>query len=73
MCLVVPLKVIKKKTEGWLMEDGRKVKLVLTEEVKTGDYLICQQDLAVEKIAKTKALKMRQALKGAYGKISKRD
>ncbi len=61
MCLVIPLKVIKKQKNSWLMEDGRKVRS-LVKNIKVGDYLICQQDLAIEKVSKYKAQLIRNAL-----------
>ncbi|MCG2692172.1 hypothetical protein L6272_05085 [Microgenomates group bacterium] len=49
MCLVVPLKVRAKMADGrFKMETGRIVKS-LVKNIKVGDYLICQQDLAIEK------------------------
>ncbi|MBU2052288.1 MAG: HypC/HybG/HupF family hydrogenase formation chaperone [Patescibacteria group bacterium] len=62
MCLVVPLKVIKQQGGQWLMEDKRRVKS-LVGQVKIGDYLICQQDLGIEKISKNKAKLIRDALR----------
>ena len=44
------------------MEDGREVKS-LVEKVRIGDYLICQQDLAIEKVSKNKAQLIRDALR----------
>ena len=72
MCFTVPLKVIKKKRDNWIMEDGREVKQVLTGRVKIGDYLICQQDMAVDKINKKQALAIRKAIKGVSGELKKR-
>lgn len=62
MCLAVPLKAVKKSGKEWLMEDGRKVRN-LAGKVAAGDYLICQQDLAIEKIGKDKAKLIRNALR----------
>ena len=65
MCLVVPLKVSKKLLEPrgqYLMEDGRRVKS-LVKNIKIGDYLICQQDMVIEKVSKNKAKIIRQSLK----------
>jgi len=61
---VVPLKVKTKneKRKTYLMEDGREVKS-LVEKVRIGDYLICQQDLAIEKVSKNKAQLIRDALR----------
>ncbi len=72
MCFTVPLRVVKKKGDNWIMEDGREVKQVLTGRVKIGDYLICQQDMAVDKINKKQALIMRKAIKGVSGELKKR-
>lgn len=63
MCLVIPLKVKTKneKRKTYLMEDGREVKS-LVKNVKVGDYLICQQDLAIEKVSSDEAQLIRNAL-----------
>ncbi|OGD60759.1 hypothetical protein A3I57_00705 [Candidatus Beckwithbacteria bacterium RIFCSPLOWO2_02_FULL_47_23] len=62
MCLVVPLKVRSKMIDDRLrMETGRIVKS-LVKNVKIGDYLICQQDLGIEKISPHKAQLIRHAL-----------
>jgi len=63
MCLAVPLKVKTKneKRKKCLMEDGRIVKS-LVKNIKVGDYLICQQDLGIEKVSKNKAQLIRNAL-----------
>lgn len=64
MCLAVPLKVETKneKRKTWIMEDGRIVKS-LVKNIRIGDYLICQQDLAIEKVSKNKAQLIRHALR----------
>jgi len=63
MCLVVPLKVKAKRADGrYEMETGRIVKS-LVKNIKVGDYLICQQDLAIEKVSKDKAQLIRHALR----------
>lgn len=62
MCLVVPLKIRSKTIDGRLMmEDGRIVKS-LVKNIKIGEYLICQQDLAIEKVTPNKAKLIRHAL-----------
>lgn len=62
MCLVVPLKVIKKQKNQWLMEDKRLIKS-LVGKTKIGDYLICQQNLGIEKVSRNKAKLIRNALR----------
>jgi len=64
MCLEVPLKCKAKnaKRKTWKMEDGRIVKS-LVKNIKVGDYLICQQDLGIEKVSKNKAQLIRNALR----------
>jgi len=64
MCLAVPLKVKTKneKRKTYLMEDGRVVES-LVKNIKVGDYLICQQDLGIEKVSKNKAQLIRNALR----------
>ncbi len=69
MCFAVPLKIEKINKDKLTMEGGRVVKKVLTDEVKIGDYLVCQHDLAVEKISKKEALIMRKAIKGVNDEI----
>ena len=44
------------------METGRVVKS-LVDNARVGDYLICQQDLGVEKVSKNKAKLIRDALR----------
>jgi len=63
MCLAVPLKVKTKneKRKTYLMEDGRVVES-LVKNIKVGDYLICQQDLGIEKVSKDRAQLIRNAL-----------
>lgn len=61
--MAVPLKVRLKMLDGRLkMEDNRIVRS-LVENIKVGDYLICQQDLAIEKVSKNKAQLIRDALR----------
>ncbi|MBU1322836.1 hypothetical protein KKE75_02150 [Patescibacteria group bacterium] len=63
MCLVVPLKVKAKRADGrYEMETGRIVKS-LVKNIKVGDYLICQQDLGIEKVSRNKVLLIRDALR----------
>lgn len=71
MCFAIPLRVEEKKEGKLVMESGRVVKAVLTEDVKIGDYLVCQHDLAVDKVSKEEALKMRRAIKEANDEISR--
>lgn len=67
MCLAVPLKVKTKneKRKTWIMEDGREVKS-LVKNIKVGEYLICQQDLGIEKVSKNKAQLIRNALRQGF-------
>jgi len=44
------------------METGRIVKS-LVKNVRVGDYLICQQDLGIEKVSKNKVQLIRDALR----------
>lgn len=73
MCFAVPLKTIKKKDGGWVMEDGRVVKKILIGKVGKGDYLICQQDVGVEKLSKKDAEAMRQAIKRVADELRERN
>ena len=75
MCFAVPLQIKEvKKAKGEVkvkMEDGRVVKS-LVKDVKVGDYLVCQQDIGVDKLDKRQALAMRKLIKGVSDEISKR-
>jgi len=75
MCFTVPLR-IKKQEVGdknrWIMEDGRVVRS-LVDGVRVGDYLICQQDIGVDRLSKKQALVMRQAIKGVSDEIQTRN
>jgi len=73
MCFTVPLKAVKAKGGFWEMEDGRMVKVDLVKKIKKGDYLICQQNMAVKKISKKEALSMRQMIKEVSDELSKRN
>lgn len=60
---MVPLKVRSKMSDDRLkMETGRIVKS-LVKNVAVGDYLICQQDLGIEKVTQHKAQLIRDALR----------
>jgi len=72
MCFIVPLQAVKDKGGFWEMEDGRMVKVDLVKKVKKGDYLICQQDMAVKKISKKEALSVRKAIKKVSDELSER-
>ena len=69
MCFAVPLKVIKKNMDQWVMEDGRMIRS-LVKSVRVGDYLVCQHDMGVDKLEKAEALKMRKAIKGVSDEIN---
>ena len=60
----MPLRVKSIKKGKFIMETGRAVEQAFAGKVKVGDYLICQQDMAVEKVNQTAARAMRQAIKG---------
>jgi hydrogenase maturation factor len=68
MCFAIPLKVVSKNKDKWVMEDGRTIKS-LVKNIGIGDYLVCQQDMGVDKLNKTDALKMRSAIKGVSDEI----
>ncbi len=68
MCFALPLEVKKKIKDKFKMEDGRIVKSLI-KGVKVGDYLVCQQDMGVDKLSKAEALKMRSAIKGVSDEI----
>ena len=60
---MVPLKVRSKMSDGrFKMEDKRIIKS-LVRNIKVGDYLICQQDLGIEKVSAHKAQLIRHAIR----------
>ena len=60
---MVPLKISLKMSDGrFKMEDKRIIKS-LVRNIKVGDYLICQQDLGIEKVTPHKAQLIRHALR----------
>ena len=60
---MVPLKVRAKILDDrFKMETGRII-TSLVKNVRVGDYLICQQDLGIEKVSKNKAQLIRDALR----------
>jgi len=71
MCFTVPLQVKKLIKNTAVMEDGRTVKLGLLESrVMVNDWLLVKLDLAVEKLTKSEALEVRNAIKEAtHGQI----
>jgi hydrogenase maturation factor len=70
MCFALPLRVVKIKG-GVKMEDGRLVKLGFKGKIKPGDYLFCQQDIAIERLTKKQALARRKTIKGVYEGLQK--
>lgn len=63
MCLAVPLRVVSRLAGGKVkMETGRVV-TSLVKNVAVGDYLICRQNLGIEKLSPSKAKLIRDALR----------
>lgn len=58
MCLTVPRQVIKIKGNKAQLQDKRWVNTQLVGKVEEGDVLLVQADMAIEKVAKEKAVEM---------------
>ncbi len=63
MCFALPLQVDSSNKSQAVMEDGRKVKLVMVGKVKKGDWLLVKSDLAVDKLTGKEAREMRKVIK----------
>jgi len=63
MCLTVPLKV--KKISGPVAElaDGRKVSIALVKNIKAGDWILTNANLALNKISAKEAKEINNYLK----------
>ena len=62
MCLTVPRRVEQVKDDKALMQDGRWVSLVIVGEVKKGDFLLVQANLAVERVTSKQVMGMKKAM-----------
>ena len=66
MCLSFPYKILKVKNnqaEAETLGDRKKIGLGLVEKVKTGDYVLVQNNQAVKKIASKEAQEILQLIK----------
>ncbi len=63
MCFALPLQVDFSNKTLAVMEDGRKVKLVMVGKAKKGDWLLVKSDLAVDKLSSKEARAMRKVIK----------
>ncbi len=62
MCLTVPRKVEKVEKNQALLQDGRWVKTDLVGNLKPGDLILVNANLAIEKISSSQAKAMKQLL-----------
>jgi len=61
MCLAVPSKIIKIKGEWAIVKSGNhshRANLALIKNAKIGDYVLVNNDMALNKVAKKDALKI---------------
>jgi hydrogenase maturation factor len=61
MCLTVPRKVTKVEGDKALLQDGRWVKS-LVGPLKSGEMVLAQADLAIEKVSKKQSQKMKELM-----------
>lgn len=58
MCLAMPYKIKKIKNQtGWL-NNGRRIKLLMTPRVKAGDWILAHKDLAISVLTQIEAEKI---------------
>lgn len=55
MCLTTPVQIKKVKGSGAEVSDGRKVNIDLVKDVKKGDWVLANANLAVSKITAKEA------------------
>lgn len=69
MCLTIPKKVIEIGDEFVVVEDfsGGRQKIKSIIELKTGDYVATQQNVAIEKIEKKYAEEIFKMINQTYG------
>lgn len=63
MCFAIPKKIVKIKKDLLVTEDGLEVKTDSPKNFTKGDYAMIYGDVAVSKVIKTEALKIRSLLK----------
>jgi hydrogenase expression/formation protein HypC len=67
MCIALPLKIVKIRNNKAQTDKGYKeISLELTPEVKIGDYIIVQGDMAINKLDKKEAQKRLELFKEQY-------
>ncbi len=59
MCFATPLQIVALENNQAIGDNGRRVFLDLVDSCKVGDWILCQANMAVEKIDKKKAKEMR--------------
>jgi len=55
MCLAIPVRIKEINNKSALLDDGRKVDISLVDSPRTGDWLLCHANLAINKIEKNEA------------------
>lgn len=71
MCLAIPQEVIKIKGSKARVKSGphfHEVDLSLLKNIKTGDFLLAHQGLAIGKISKSNARKILKMINGVSGR-----
>jgi len=63
MCLTVPLKIKKIKGQTAELVDGREVDIALVKDIKEGDWVLTNANLALDKISQKEAEEINNYLK----------
>ena len=66
MCFAIPYRIEKIDKNCVIVEGGKKIKIDNNLKVKTGDYLQITGNMAIEKISRDKAIKLRKLIKRLY-------
>ncbi len=72
MCLAIPNKIIKIEGEWAIVKSGghsHKANLALVKNARVGDYILINNEMALNKVAKKDALKILDLLKSKKNKI----
>lgn len=69
MCLVTPVKIKSQISKfQYQIDDGRVVDTSLVPEAKTGDWLLCHADLAINKLPENEAREILKLVKECHHK-----
>jgi len=55
MCIATPVKIKKVEGKRAFIADGREVDISLVQNAKTGDWLLCHANLAINKVEENEA------------------